>query len=354
MLFKNDEPMRLDDMEVKDTIVIAIRKEMEEIRDTYKFPIRIKTKYGTRINPTGHKEPNQSIVALLEGNYMLPNGGKVRIRYSKMNPRKMSNGRIEYVEGSGEVIERNMVIGSDDLDKAWFMLKVCPVVKKGMMKVEDKQKEAKAKLDSLGNMAVVNYLLADKASELASDHERVRTLALSFGVANADDTRKLSIEEVKVRLITNIAKGEASKDPIINVKNFKESITIPLETQKRAIVQQAIDKEILYFNHTKYYWAIKLSGLERKLLDVDGQSFGRKEDILVKHLLVNDDARELFDKAMGRYAAFAGKKDFTAEEIDSMSMADVRSRCQEVNIPAFGKGRTEDILKKELKEHYNV
>jgi len=353
MLFINNEHISLDSKNTNNPYAKEILAKFEEIRRDYTFPIRIKTRFGTRINKTGAKEPTQSIVALFEGDYYTETGVKVRMRYSKTFPKKTASGRIDYVEGSGEIVERHMVISDKEMDKAYYMLYVCPIVKKGLLKVENKQKEAASHLKNLSRMAVVNYFLTDEESELFHDHDRIRTIALSFGVPKADD-KKLSIEEVKLRLIENIAKGENSNDPIINIKAFREATNLPVLVQRRATIQKAVDKGVLKFDTNKWRWVLKVGDVDRAILEVNVQDYGVKEDLLVRHFISNDDHRSLFDKAMGQEGAFAGKAKLTAEEIDAMGMPELKTRCAEAKLPYMGAGLTKDVLQNNLKEHYGV
>lgn len=345
MLFINNEHIPLDDPSTSNPYAKEILKKFEQMKQDYNFPIRIKTRFGTRHNKTGAKEPYQSIVAPFEGDYVTPTGVKTRLRYSKSYPTKKASGRMDYVEGRGEVVERYMVIQDTEMDKAYYMLYVCPIVKKGMLKVENKQKEAAAELKALSKMAAINYMLNDEDSELYHDENRIRTIAAAFGVTKADD-KKVSLDEVKLRLIKAITVGESGNDPLINIKAFKEAVKMPKDIKLRARIQQAIDRELLMFDMRKYRWNFIIDKMHKPIMDVNVSDFEIKEELLARHLLGNLDDKSLFDRLLGEDS----NPSYTVEDIDKLDMGELRSMCQDRGIPIIGAGITKEVLRKNLKE----
>lgn len=328
MLF-DDSGVRID-LTSDHPIAKDFRAKQEELKK-YQFPLRFKTRFHNRINVTGEREPFQSTVALFTGYLDVPNGTREKVRYSRTNPRKKANGKMEYDEGSGEVVKHNMVVGSNEMDKAYFMMYLCPSVQRKMITLENKRQEASEALQAGSKMAAVYFYLTDPDSPIFADEKKIRTIAMSLGVSNAENPR-VSIEEVKVTLIKHIEQGETSKDESVNVDAFKKATTMTDFYKKRAEIFRAMDNEVLRFDNKRLCYEVKYGDEYVKLIDVTARDIKHPEDALIRILDTNPTVKEMFSKVVATEMV-----EMTKERIEKMGMEDLRTLCNEHNIPHFGK-----------------
>jgi hypothetical protein len=328
MLF-DDAGVRID-LRGDHPIAKDYQSKLKELR-TYQYPLRFKTRFHNRINPTGEREPFQSTVALFTGYVDLPDGTREKVRYSRTTPQRKKSGALDYTEGSGEVVTHNMVITDKEMDKAYFMMYLCPTVKRKMLVLENKKQEASEALKAGSKMAAVYFYLTDPDSPIFSDEQRIRTIAMSLGVANAE-SEKVSVEEVKMTLIKHIEKGEAAKDESVNVDAFKKATTMPEFYKKRAQVFRAIDNNVLRFNNAKMCYEVKYGDDFVKLIDVTARDVKHPEDALIRLMDANPNVQEMFLKVVDEEPAV-----ITKEMIEEMGMNDLRTLCNKHDVPHFGK-----------------
>lgn len=315
--------------------------KLKELKE-YNFPLRFKTRFHNRINPTGEREPFQSTVALYTGYVDLPDGTREKVRYSKTNPRKTRTGNLDYDEGSGDVVKHSMIVTDKEMDKAYFMMYVCPSVKRKMIVLENKKQEASDELKAGSRMAAVYFYLTDPDSPIYSDEKRIRDIALSLGVANADN-QSVSIEEVKVTLIKHIERGEAARDEMVNVEAFKKATTMPEYYKKRAQVFRAIDNKLLRFNNARLSYEVKYGDEYVKLIDVTARDVKHPEDALIRLMNTNQSVKEMFDKVVCEEEVT-----ITKDIVEGMSMNDLRTLCAKHDIPSVG--RKKELIIAELIE----
>lgn len=331
----------------RDPIALDFHERSKEILTKYKFPIRLKTRFGDRYSVNGVKEPSQGTVALFKGKFHHDTGVSETVRYSRSYPTRSSTGKMRYEEGPGEFVQDSMLLSKAEMDKVYFMLHLNPNVKRKMLTVENKQEEAEAILSASGRMAVVNFMLNDEMGDLYADDKRVREMALAFSVPRAED-KQYSLPEVKLALYRALERGEAENDPMVNVKLFRESIGKPDSYKKRAEIQRATDNGILAWNMLRYRVDIKVGETVQKLMDIPTDEWVMKEEVLRRYLDANMEAKELFHKATGESGAWSSGK-LTKEMVDAMSdFYEIKSHCNAFGIPTTAKSK--ELLKEELKE----
>lgn len=339
MLF-DDKGIRID-LRGDSPIAKDFRSKLLDMK-RYKFPLRFRTSFKRRINQTGEREPFQSTVALYKGYFYHEDGTTEKIRYSRTNP-SIRNKNLEYVEGSGDVVVDSMLVREDEMDKAYYMLYICPNVKRRMLVLEDKQEEARKAIEAASGMAAVWYYLNDPESPLVGNDEKIRLIALSLGIMNAENPF-VSIEEVKWSLANHIQKGEANGDTNVNVNAFKEATSLPEYYKKRARIYRAIDSKILIFDESKMRFRVKYGDEYVKLMDITARDIDSPEDALLRVMDNNLDVKDLFDRALDKDGQPRGGVN-SSKELDSMetlmslSMGALHSKAKEYEIPSFGKKR---------------
>ena len=200
-----------------------------------------------------------------------------------------------------------------------------------MLTLENKRQEATDALKAGSKMAAVYFYLTDPDSPIFNDEQKIRTIAMSLGVTNAE-SKKVSIEEVKMTLIKHIERGEASSNESVNVDAFKKATTMPEFYKKRAEIFRALDNDVLRFNNAKMCYEVKYGDDYVKLIDVTARDVRNPEDALIRLMDANPQVKEMFRKVSESEPTL-----ITKEMVESMGMNDLRALCTKHDVPHFGK-----------------
>ena len=344
MIFReNGTRVDLTDVNSTDPIARDFHEKSKEIREMYRFPIRMKTRWRRKYNVTGAQEPPQSAILLTKGKFKFTNGVSETIRYSRTEPTRTSNGKMSYVEGLGIMVTDSLTIHEGDMDLAYFALYYSPSIAKKILTVENKAKEATEALRARGSMAMVEYYLTDESGPLYDDSEKLRRVAMAFGVAHSD-SENVSDDEVKLALLRTVEIAEASKDPFRNIEAFKAATKSDVNVRKMAMIQKGLDSERLVYDVMSLAWKLDVGGDIVTILRINSQDVPRKEQILIRHLDTNQDHCGLFERVVGKPGEWLGNFE-QAQELKGDALLD---KCREYGINTFG--RKHDHLRNELKE----
>ena len=322
-------------------------KEFREWKDNFlkqgwKFPLRIRTHLTPQINITGDREPERFRFVPWEANASY-NGMPVVWNYKK---------NASDMKTKGEMIGSVMVISQNDMDKAFFYLTKCPLFKSGLMWLENKKAEAEAKLNVRGQMVDAEWLLLSENSPLHGKEDEVRTLALALHVKGAEDKVNISLPEVKDAMLRAIEHGEAEKNPLVNIGIFRELVDMPNKVRNRAVIQRAVDCSQLEFDANQFKAMLNIEGEWRELARIDVNEWRRKEEVLIEMLQRDKDKELTFAQVTGE--GVGGIQVNTFEDMKALTFNDIKQKCNEVGIPVVGKGRTREVLEKELSEHLSL
>lgn len=311
----------------------------EFVKQGWRFPLRIRTHLIPQVNPTGDREPERYRFVPWEAN-AVHDGQPVVWNYKK----NASDNRTK-----GEMIGSVMIIGMNDMDKAFFYLRKCPLFKSGLMWLENKKAEAEAKLNVRGQMVDVEWMLLSENSPLHGKEAEVRKLALALHVKKADDVENVSLPEVKEMVLRAVENGEANKSSLVNIAAFRELVDMPNKVKNRAIVQKAVDSELLEFDPNEFKALLNIDGDWRELVRVDVNEWSRKEEVFIETLQRDKERSMTFAQVVGE--GLGGMKLSGIEDIKGLTFNDLKQQCSEVGIPVVGKGRDRKVLEKELSEH---
>jgi len=220
------------------------------------------------------------------------------------------------------------------------------------MWVENKSAEAKAMLDIRAQMVDVDWMLLSGNSPISTDEDRVREIALAMHVAKADDKDNYTFPEVKAALIRAIEHGEMTNNPIVNIAAFKEFTDMSNKVRRRALIQRAVDGQLLQFDGNQFKALLNIDGEWRELARIDVREWEKKEDVLVA-VLVKDMEKQLTFNQVVRVDFMGGTVD-TAADVRKLTYGELKSKCQIAGIPVVGAGRTKEVLEKEYIEHLGL
>lgn len=323
-----------------------IKEKISEIKKNYKYPIKIKDRFGLRLNASGVAEPDKVQSLPLTHTIINKEGFPETWKYVK-NPKKDARGEIikERVK-----IEGKLFIQERDAELAFYLIYISPYIRTGKLIIEDIAKEAKETVKAKAKMIATRYLLYDEESPIYHEEKLLRTIALSFGVANANDNSLYTIEQVKLALENAIESGEIANDEERNEKAFKRALEYDDKLKQKAFIQEAVDKGILEFKEGTNTWAIlsKEGVVVEKLLTVGDFEYNRRYARLAEHLSVHIAHKTMLETLLGKEGAF-DEEVIDEKWVNNATNRELKTAAQRYGIKVFQKSseqlRTE-ILEK--------
>jgi hypothetical protein len=327
MLIVNDKP--LDFKNTSDPTVAKVREGFEKIRKRG-FPIVFRDGRGIQINPTGAKEPGKRYSFSLVAAVSNQDTGTEYWRYSKTPANrdgKYKNKRFTFFDV--------LVLNENDIDFAYYLLYLSDAVKSGAIKLVDKKEDAKKLVAAKKKMVSTRYFLYDESSDYYEAEQLLRLVALSFGVAKADDPKTLSFDEVKIKLEQTIEAAEMNGDRERDEMAFRIALEGSGLVKMRATVQNAIDVKLVEF--TEPYWILlnEKGGKQATLCTVPTLEYDRRVDVLVEYLQRNAANRELIETTLNQEGAFNQPKDLTMEMLLDMSFPQKKSWAKRYGYKKF-------------------
>jgi len=321
-------------------------KEFFEWKDKFlrkhKFPLKINTNLRPMRNVSGDMEPPRYRFVPWQAQSS-NNGVPVLWRYVD----KPGNVRVK-----GETIGGSFMIQSTDMDKAFFYMEKCPLLKNQTMWIEDKVREAEHRLDARGQMVDVNWMLLSEASELSGDEDKVRELAMAIGFKKADSKELYSLPEIKDAILSRLEQGESVNDPMVNVATFLQMVGTPELMRRRSLVQKAEDIECILFDNNRFVVELHLDGEVRDFVKINPRDWERKEDVFIETLMNDSAKRTVLENVLG--ASFEKAALVNFNDVKNIPWYELKKKCESVGIPIVGEGRTKEVLQKALAEHLNL
>lgn len=237
-----------------------LNEEYRELRKRFlesgefEWPIRILSRRGRKVNPTGMREP-EKFIHIPTVSTVDDNEGSHEWRYTKARP--------PLVKGVPKFDERvtlghEIVIDKADVDLAIFLiLKSQHCVRTGQYYVKDRKKEADDYAKKKAMLSGVGFILYDDSSFLNNDD--VKTLALALGISNADSD-KYSINEVKQMIEQKVVQGETTGDKHCNYKVFKDYARVDQRVKLLAAVQKMYDENIVRYDRISGKFSYMVEG----------------------------------------------------------------------------------------------
>jgi hypothetical protein len=204
-------------------------------------------------------------------------------------------------------------------------------------------------------------LIYSENSPLAENLEMLHTIARKWGVAGVND---MSEAAVRNSLFDVVNEGERSKAKGVGnngIEEFLNDFNLDDGVKIGSLVQQAIDKEILYFNRETNEWllVIEKDQMPLSIMMVASHDASRSRQRLVDYLLKNRHDVTVIEKAISggvsiKYGAVVDKNETvkrlaTLENIDSLGYNDLQSSAAELGIGSAARVAQKDVLYKLVK-----
>lgn len=212
----------------------------------------------------------------------------------------------------------------DDIEKAFFLKYIVDVGKCGCF-IYDPIEEAQGKIAKLGggDQLDVQYLIFKDKNITDADR---RMLATAWGIRNAET---LNMDILKSLLWDEVERGEKQNDRgLRGYKNFINDATeLGQKLQRRAIVQKAIQDEILIFDseQSAYLW----KGNGEIICRIDKRQVDRKFELLMDYFTKHESELE----NLGLDVGVERIKKYSIADIDQLKdMKEIRKAAKDLKV----------------------
>ena len=342
MLFVNNEPIKEGSPQ---------KKRYTYWRDNtlkgMKNPVIFKSGLKIKFNPTGLAEPPRNEWIPFRATVSGEGGDTETWIYSPVLPLKKKD---EYVfpergrmfrHGRKWKLDKNK-----DSELIFFMMEVCPFVKKGRIVMEDKEGEARKEIEKAIGSDDVKFHVYSKYSPLSPEQtgseDTLRLLASAWGIANVED---MGINEIRLALVEAVETSQGNYN--VTKRGYNEFLTETKVTNLlvlRANIQRAIDKGIIVFDEDNMSWKFKSSGYT--LMNVPHRDSVYKEMALYNHLRVRQELLERFNAEVDGVSYEMPIEDSLAqipEDLESLHYHDLQRLAGRHGLKALG-AKKEDLI----------
>lgn len=280
-------------------VIIQIRDKYKELQHDRAFQngeeVKVfKFKEGTfkSVPPLGFKEGKKAIWIPFTTIAKSNTGSKILTVCQSAIP---TDTGMRY-EPRGAWFKKKWSLGPADTELIIFMELFCPLVKAGTIVLEDLDKEARVVAEERGRATSLNYYLYNKMSPIFDSKETLQIIAQAFGVPNVGKIK--DINRLK-NAIFNAVEAAEYDNSIMGVDKFVEMAKgskLPVSLKMRALVQDGIDKNIIYFDDEDFRWKFSTTHPSRppkEIMMISPSEADSSVDILVKHLQGNEKDYEL-------------------------------------------------------------
>lgn len=336
-----------------------LQEEFEAIRKI-SSPIRIKLSRlpviekgsAPGMNPTGLKEPIKTY-QWRTSETIIREGMTETWTYTKNKP-SVKDGELIFKTRYFEIRDGALIIDpKNETDLAYFVLYVSSFLKRNTFIVEDLEKEAQQKIDSIAPDAMVIFYLNSPISPLYNKNELIRELAYSWGVSNADS---IGINQVKLKLKDHIMNSQFNYS-VTNrgINEFIEEVSnMGRMTKYRALLRKTLDKNLIGFDtrQNAWCWVSRVNHeFTEYLLPVLPINLDQKERLLFEYLINN---AQIFDQLeeMLKHEVKQEKTENTMAESKyaHLKWPEIKQLAKSKGISVFGKQRIDleaELLQKE-------
>ncbi len=277
------------------------------------------------------------------------------------NPPSKKDGNLVFKNNGRMVYKKFFALGMDDIELIFFLEYKCPLIKNGSFLIENKAAEAAEKAQKLTSDVEVQYMIYGEGSPLSSFPRNLRALAAAWGVINVLEKNAggeyiVDLNMVKNDLFDAVKDGERRKER--GFEEFMDSIKTHKLTDKRAVIQQAIDRKLIKYISKEYrYIFLDTEGNDvGTICRITPQQIGKKVEALNDYLNLHEYEMDLLTKAVKHgdesnepVVVRVEKPERTdIQAMDFHAMAEEAKKCKGVRYTGVGK----EALRKSLMEHY--
>ena len=280
--------------------------------------------------------------------------------YSRTPP-SMKDGNLIFKNNGRWMYNKFFSLTLKDIDLIFFLEFKCPLIKQGNIYIENRAADAEKKSNEIASDIEIKYLIYGEGSPLASFPQKLRTLAAAWQVRNAlEKTQEgeylVDLNILKHELFAAIKDGEKRKEN--GFEAFLNATKAHKLTEKRAVVQQAIDRRLIKYVSKEYkYVYLDTEGVDVGVIcRITPQQIGNKIGALNDYLDLHDYDYDLIAKAVKHGSESGGDATIrvekpTREEIQAMKfpeMVEESKKCKGVRYT----GVKTEALEKALLEYH--
>ena len=348
MLYVNDEPIKEGTPQWE-----KFADFKKNVLPNLKNPVIFKNTDPIKFNDNGLPEPLRGHSLPLQYNI----GGEFGSedwRYCKRAPRKEGNGKLKYFDQSRILKQYWSFDKAREPDAIFFLMEIAPFLKKGIMILEDKQRDARREISKEAGELDVKFMIISEHSpisvESTGSEDLLRMVSAAWGIADAESPDK-SIEEIKLALIAAVNSSEKNKNvtkrgyaEFLKEINSKELLVL------RANLQKALDNKTVSYDAPTFSWRYVKNNYP--IMTIPASAASDPEVALYNFLVKNNNAAVAFKHAMDNPYSLGEEEPKEDKEeivlspnrsIDKATIAELRAMAKEKGINSFGKKKEQLI-----------
>jgi hypothetical protein len=335
MLYCNDELVNSKKPEWAN-----ITKELAKIKQMPN-PVRIVSRYPIEINASGAQEriptwhwPAKAVV-------LNENGESETWIYTRSTPRKDGDNLI-FTERYFEIKEGSLSLDVNrDTEKIYFILNKSGLLNQGSWKLENLLKDDTDYVAKIAEDVDVKFYLTSPNSPIYNDHNKLRTLAASWGIGNSE---KMYPDTLRKELYIKVM---ASQKNYSNTRRGTVEFVVEVNgddpfSEYRSIIQLAVDNKIIGFNDREkswYFLNIQTGEFAEHIVNVSPVMLLQKNQILFEYVkqnaalftelknLLPSNAEKLSDSTFG--AEVRGRKEMR-EKAKALGIVQLRKSDEKI------------------------
>lgn len=221
-------------------------------------------------------EPVQPWRIPLKANTVLGKLGKHSFMCCLDMPTVLPNGLWDMGSKKAMTIKEDLLVNvNEEPDLAFFLYKVSPFVRRGLLKVADPKKDDEEMGEAERELTERKYAVWN----MLADEDKLRTMARAYGVAGIDNKQPNAIRK---ELETTLEKNDVlrKQNPAVRgTREFLEEMRVTDGVLLRAFIQKAIDDKKLSAN-INGWWKIG----DKQIVQVPQNELKRRLDYLCNYL----------------------------------------------------------------------
>ena len=310
-------------------------------------PVIFKTGRPIRFNSTGLPEPNPTEWIPLQHTTYGPDGDEYWC-YCERPPRKKENGTMIYSPRGKTMKNAWRFSKTKDAELIFFFSEISPFVEKGRVVLEDRRLDARKQIDKEAGELDVKYMILSEHSpisvEQTGSEDTLRMAASGWGVA---DVQSLSVEEVKIALLSKVQASNSLNDGR-GFDEFLKEIDSRGKLVTRANIQRAVDKGIISYDDPTFTW--RFTANNQPLMVVPASEAMSPQVALNNFLYINEKLSSVLEYSLGKTQPIAqppaeeSSVGYISDSIapaEKLDMAFLRKWAKENDINSFGKKKDE-------------
>jgi hypothetical protein len=353
MLFIDNERIKLEDIRTykgKDSVINHLKENLEELEtrffDRAGF-IRFRWKKSlVKVNTRSGLKEGPKFISIRMAESVRTDGGDVMVTYAETS--KMVGMEVKY-KPSYLGFRKTLILGKNKKELALYLYAVSGIIKAASkVVIDDPEKENEVLAKKRAENSALEYYIYNEDSPLSQDEDRLRSMALSWAVADSDT---IALPTLKNKLYEAVS---GAKEIEYQQKAFIEAVKEESPFYDiLALINKVESMKIL--KYSDFEWNLTSpTGERRMMLKVPPQNSGRAKFQLAYELLGNSNKYQSLKAAYDPDYVFKKGEELkirvSEDELERMKWIDILKLGKSLRIPVQKRDPMVEAIRKKLKE----